>query len=46
MDVIKEKHQTGNHVVTFRWHFTPGFETLLEQGVQRGWYDVDNTLQQ
>ncbi|KIK23170.1 hypothetical protein PISMIDRAFT_11080 [Pisolithus microcarpus 441] len=28
-----------------RWHFTPGFETLLEDGVHQGWYDIDNTLQ-
>ncbi|KAG2344574.1 hypothetical protein BDR05DRAFT_947268 [Suillus weaverae] len=27
-----------------RW-FTPGFETLLDEGVQSGWYDSDNTLQ-
>ncbi|KAI6037299.1 hypothetical protein BKA83DRAFT_4486298 [Pisolithus microcarpus] len=25
--------------------FTPGFETLLEDGVHQGWYDIDNTLQ-
>ncbi|KAG1901335.1 uncharacterized protein F5891DRAFT_1187611 [Suillus fuscotomentosus] len=25
--------------------FTPGFETLLDEGVENGWYDSDNTLQ-
>ncbi|KIK92392.1 hypothetical protein PAXRUDRAFT_147444 [Paxillus rubicundulus Ve08.2h10] len=25
--------------------FTPGFEALLEQGAEAGWYDTDNTLQ-
>ncbi|KIK81382.1 hypothetical protein PAXRUDRAFT_156237, partial [Paxillus rubicundulus Ve08.2h10] len=25
--------------------FSPGFEALLEQGMQARWYDVDNTLQ-
>ncbi|KAI6035739.1 hypothetical protein EDC04DRAFT_2868837 [Pisolithus marmoratus] len=29
-----------------RRHFTPGFESILEHGVQQGWYDCDNTLQQ
>ncbi|KIJ06201.1 hypothetical protein PAXINDRAFT_92365 [Paxillus involutus ATCC 200175] len=28
-----------------RRRFSPGFEALLEQGTQSGWYDVDNTLQ-
>ncbi|KAI6167932.1 hypothetical protein EDD17DRAFT_1882904 [Pisolithus thermaeus] len=28
-----------------RRRFTPGFESLLEDGVHQGWYDVDNTLQ-
>lgn len=28
-----------------RRRFTPGFESILEQGVQQGWYDCDNTLQ-
>ncbi|KAF9232881.1 hypothetical protein BU15DRAFT_67056 [Melanogaster broomeanus] len=28
-----------------RRRFTPGFESLLEQGVEEGWYDIDNTLQ-
>ncbi|KIK75106.1 hypothetical protein PAXRUDRAFT_173806, partial [Paxillus rubicundulus Ve08.2h10] len=28
-----------------RCRFTPGFEALLEQGVEAGWYDIDNTLQ-
>ncbi|KAI6094391.1 hypothetical protein EDD16DRAFT_1787743 [Pisolithus croceorrhizus] len=27
------------------WHFTPGFKTLLDEGVHQGWYDIDNTLQ-
>ncbi|KIO02144.1 hypothetical protein M404DRAFT_148569 [Pisolithus tinctorius Marx 270] len=27
-------------------HFTPGFESLLDRGVQQGWYNCDNTLQQ
>ncbi|KAG2120948.1 uncharacterized protein F5147DRAFT_647325 [Suillus discolor] len=26
-------------------NFTPGFETLLDEGVESGWYDSDNTLQ-
>ena len=26
-------------------HFTPGFETLLEEGVTSGLYDPDNMLQ-
>jgi len=25
--------------------FTPGFEALLEEGVDAGWYDSDNMLQ-
>ncbi|KIO09156.1 hypothetical protein M404DRAFT_55275, partial [Pisolithus tinctorius Marx 270] len=25
--------------------FTPGFEALLEDGVQQGWFDINNTLQ-
>ncbi|MDV2583784.1 hypothetical protein, partial [Alkalibacillus haloalkaliphilus] len=25
--------------------FAPGFEDIFEQGVQEGWYDVDNTLE-
>lgn len=25
--------------------FTPGFEAVLETGIQSGWYDPDNTLQ-
>lgn len=29
----------------FRRDFSPGFEDLLEQGVQCGWYDVDNVLE-
>lgn len=28
-----------------RCRFTPGFETLLEEGVTSGLYDPDNTLQ-
>ncbi|KAG6372510.1 hypothetical protein JVT61DRAFT_7616 [Boletus reticuloceps] len=28
-----------------RKRFTPGFEDLLNQGVDAGWYDPDNTLQ-
>ncbi|KAI5999702.1 hypothetical protein EDD15DRAFT_2508553 [Pisolithus albus] len=28
-----------------RRRFTPGFESLLDEGVNEGWYDVDNTLQ-
>ncbi|KAG6369125.1 hypothetical protein JVT61DRAFT_1455 [Boletus reticuloceps] len=28
-----------------RRRFTPGFEALLEMGIQAGWYDPDNTLQ-
>ncbi|KAG6378350.1 hypothetical protein JVT61DRAFT_14075 [Boletus reticuloceps] len=29
----------------FRRRFAPGFEALLEEGVDAGWYDSDNTLQ-
>jgi hypothetical protein len=29
----------------FRRDFSPGFEDLLEYGVQQGWYDVDDTLE-
>ncbi|KAH0827414.1 hypothetical protein J3R83DRAFT_4072, partial [Lanmaoa asiatica] len=29
----------------FRRRFAPGFETLLDQGIDSGWYDPDNTLQ-
>lgn len=29
----------------FRRDFSPGFEDLLEHGVQCGWYDVDNILE-
>ena len=28
-----------------RRRFTPGFEAKLEEGVRRGWYDTNNTLQ-
>ncbi|KAG2131698.1 uncharacterized protein EDB93DRAFT_1255389 [Suillus bovinus] len=28
-----------------RHRFTPGFETLLDEGVENSWYDSDNTLQ-
>lgn len=28
-----------------RRRFSPGFEALLEEGVESGWYDPDNTLQ-
>ncbi|KAG2114133.1 hypothetical protein DEU56DRAFT_749025 [Suillus clintonianus] len=28
-----------------RRRFTPGFESILEQGVNEGWYDSNNTLQ-
>ena len=27
-----------------RRRFTPGFETLLDEGVIEGWYDAGNTL--
>jgi hypothetical protein len=27
-----------------RRRFTPGFETLLDEGVVEGWYDAGNTL--
>ena len=26
-------------------HFSPGFEALLDTGMDAGWYDPDNTLQ-
>ncbi|KAL4065979.1 hypothetical protein J3A83DRAFT_4190273 [Scleroderma citrinum] len=29
----------------FQCQFTPGFEALLEKGMDSGWYDPDNTLQ-
>lgn len=29
-----------------RRRFTPGFKSLLDKGVEAGWYDVNNTLQQ
>jgi len=28
-----------------RRRFTPGFENLLDTGVNEGWYDTSNTLQ-
>ena len=28
-----------------RRDFTPGFENLLDQGVNNGWYDSNNTLE-
>ncbi|KAI6040469.1 hypothetical protein EDC04DRAFT_1487938 [Pisolithus marmoratus] len=28
-----------------RCRFSPGFEALLEEGGDAGWYDMDNTLQ-
>ena len=28
-----------------RRRFTPGFEAKLEEGMQQGWYDFNNTLQ-
>ncbi|KAI6021964.1 hypothetical protein EDC04DRAFT_2901055 [Pisolithus marmoratus] len=27
------------------WHFTPSFKSVLEHGVYKGWFDVNNTLQ-
>lgn len=27
-----------------RRRFTPGFEDILEMGVQKGWYDINNLL--
>jgi len=29
----------------FRRDFSPGFEDMLEQGVQSGWYDVNDALE-
>jgi hypothetical protein len=29
----------------FRRDFAPGFEDLFEQGVNQGWYDVNNPLE-
>ena len=29
----------------FRRDFSPGFEDMLELGVQNGWYDVNDTLE-
>ena len=29
----------------FRCDFSPGFEDMLELGVQNGWYDVNDTLE-
>lgn len=29
----------------FRRDFSPGFETILEEGVNNGWYDVDDILE-
>ena len=29
----------------FRRDFSPGFEDILEQGVQSGWYDVNDALE-
>jgi hypothetical protein len=29
----------------FRHDFSPGFEDMLEQGVQSGWYDVNDALE-
>jgi hypothetical protein len=29
----------------FRRDFSPGFEDILEEGVQKGWYDVGNVLE-
>ena len=25
-------------------HFTPGFEAILEEGVTKGWYDINRPL--
>ena len=27
-----------------RCRFTPGFETILEEGVTKGWYDINRPL--
>ena len=29
----------------FRRDFSPGFENILEEGIQKGWYDVDDTIE-
>ena len=29
----------------FRRDFVPGFEDILEEGVQNGWYDVNDALE-
>jgi len=29
----------------FRGDFTPGFENIFDEGINNGWYDVDNPLE-
>ena len=45
MDAHQEEHHAGNCMVTAPTSFSPGFERLLDSGLDAGWYDPDNTLQ-
>ncbi|KIK75936.1 hypothetical protein PAXRUDRAFT_835521 [Paxillus rubicundulus Ve08.2h10] len=43
-------HSNTNIMPEITWsqlqcHFAPGFENLLDLGVNSGWYDTNNTLQ-
>ncbi|KAL4064534.1 hypothetical protein J3A83DRAFT_4361015 [Scleroderma citrinum] len=42
---IKKNIKTEIVWSQFQHQFTPGFEALLEKGMDSGWYDPDNTLQ-
>jgi hypothetical protein len=43
-------HNKKNVMPEITWsqlqhHFTPGFESLLDHGVNTGWYNTNNTVQ-
>jgi hypothetical protein len=51
-NTLQHRFTTGHNNIlseikwsVFRRDFSPGFEDILEQGVQNGWYDVNDTLE-
>jgi hypothetical protein len=52
-DTLQHRWMRKNHNIkseanwsVFRRDFTPGFETLFDQGINNGWYDVNDLLEQ
>ena len=51
-NTLQHRFATGHNNIlseikwsVFRRDFSPGFEDMLEQGVQNGWYDANNILE-